>query len=254
MADYNNSLPVKTETNGDVVVKIVDGTTNSQTLSIDASGKLTIKLNDGNGSSITLGQKVITSSVPVVIASDQTTIPVSQSGTWTVNAVPVDGIKNTYSASVLGLIPAATPTDVFTLTGSNTKTIRVTKISFSATQNTSAIRDILLIKRSTANSGGTSTGATAVPHDTNSSSATATALSYTANPTLGTTVGTIRATKYAIPSTNPNSSSTIVEWLFGDSPAQAIVLRGTSQVLAVNLNGITTAGGSFNINFEWTEE
>jgi hypothetical protein len=38
------------------------------------------------GAAITLGQKVSASSLPVVIASDQSAIPVSQSGAWTVSA------------------------------------------------------------------------------------------------------------------------------------------------------------------------
>lgn len=38
------------------------------------------------GSAISLGQKVMASSIPVVIASDQSAIPVSQSGAWTVTS------------------------------------------------------------------------------------------------------------------------------------------------------------------------
>lgn len=53
MADYNSSLPVRTETNGDVVVKLVDGTVNTQYLSIDAAGLIGSKLYDGAGNAIT---------------------------------------------------------------------------------------------------------------------------------------------------------------------------------------------------------
>ena len=53
MADFNSSLPTRTENNGDVVVKVVDFTTNTQGLSIDAAGKVTSKLNDGAGNSVT---------------------------------------------------------------------------------------------------------------------------------------------------------------------------------------------------------
>lgn len=74
MSDFNSSLPVRTENNGDVVVKVGDGTLPSQQLNIDSSGKITSKLNDGAGTSVTLGQKVSASSLPVVIASDQSTI------------------------------------------------------------------------------------------------------------------------------------------------------------------------------------
>lgn len=49
-----------------------------------ASGPWTQNLTQVGGSAITLGQKTMANSVPVVLASDQTAIPVSQSGTWTV--------------------------------------------------------------------------------------------------------------------------------------------------------------------------
>lgn len=53
MADYNSSLPVRTETDGDIVAKIGDGATPSQYLGVDAAGKITVKLNDGAGTAIT---------------------------------------------------------------------------------------------------------------------------------------------------------------------------------------------------------
>ena len=73
---------------------------------------------------------------------------------------PVDGGKATCSAAKIGLVPASSATDVFTITGSATKTVRVTRIEITATTTaaTPAALDVLLLKRSTANSGGTSTG------------------------------------------------------------------------------------------------
>lgn len=53
MSDFNSSLPVRTESAGDVVAKIVDGTTTSQALSVDASGRIIVKLTDGGGVSLT---------------------------------------------------------------------------------------------------------------------------------------------------------------------------------------------------------
>jgi hypothetical protein len=50
---------------------------------IDTSGRLTVKLNDGAGSAINLGQSTMANSVPVAIASNQSAIPVTQSGSWT---------------------------------------------------------------------------------------------------------------------------------------------------------------------------
>lgn len=53
MSDYNSGLPVRTQNNGDVAAKIVDGTTTSQALAIDASGRITTKMDDGAGNAIT---------------------------------------------------------------------------------------------------------------------------------------------------------------------------------------------------------
>jgi hypothetical protein len=52
MSDPNSALPVRTENNGDVVVKVADATTPSQQLAVDASGKVSTKLNDGDGNHV----------------------------------------------------------------------------------------------------------------------------------------------------------------------------------------------------------
>lgn len=53
MSDFNSSLPIRTENNGDAAVKIVDGTVTSQALGVDASGKITVKLDDSSGNGVT---------------------------------------------------------------------------------------------------------------------------------------------------------------------------------------------------------
>lgn len=175
----------------------------------------------------------------------------------------VDGYKQTYSAAKVGLVPAASATDIFTITGSATKTIRVTHIEITATTTsaTPAALDVLLLKRSTADTGGTSTGSpTPVPHDSANAAVSATVLAYTANPTTGTLVGTaIRNQKFfqtlATYTATDFPAKDSLTWDFGNRPGQAIVLRGIGDVLAINLNGVTaTATASFNIALEWTEE
>ena len=166
----------------------------------------------------------------------------------------VDGQKTTYSASATNITVAATATDVFTITGSATKTIRIFKIRLSGVQTTSGLVSVLMLKRSTANTAGTPAASPAVPHDSNNAAATATVVSYTANPTIGTLVGNIRSDKFLV--TTPTATSTQPGLLydFGNRPGQAIVLRGVNQVFALNLNGVTVTGGSFSYAVEWTEE
>jgi hypothetical protein len=158
----------------------------------------------------------------------------------------------TYSASALAFTAANSATDIFTLTGSGTKTIYITKVTVSATQATAAVRDVVFLKRSTANSGGTASTLTAVPYDSAFSAATATARSYTVNPTTGNLVGNIGCYKLSIPTTTAVDLPQL-NVVFGQDGPQPVVLRGTSEVFAVNLNGVTSGTNLFSITIEWME-
>jgi len=172
------------------------------------------------------------------------------------------GSKATYSASILGLAPITTaPTDIFTLTGSATKLIKVTRvtISGSTTLATQAVIPIAFVKRSTADTAGTSTAPTIVPHDSNNAAGTATVLAYTVPPTTGTLVGVIRNFRTTLLLTPQTATDFPVGMPyiedFGMRPAQPPTLRGVAQVFAINLNGIAVvAGWLFDISVEWTEE
>lgn len=160
----------------------------------------------------------------------------------------------TYSASTAAVASASSATDFCTLTGSATKTIRVTQLRFGGTLTTAANALIKVTKRSTADSSGTSQNLVEVPHDSSDSAATATALVYTANPTVGTTVGDLAAYRLFFPA--PATATTtndpfIFEYGLLSEP---VVLRGTGEVLVVNLNAATLTGSLLNCGFTWTEE
>lgn len=168
-------------------------------------------------------------------------------------SIPNDGVKTTYSASVLGHGPVLVPTDTFSIIGSATKTIRILSFFVSGTKTTAAQIDIQLIKRSTASTGGVPTELIRVPHDSNNIGATATVQVYTVNPVPGTSVGTIKVDKLFLPATGTATDGGTKIYEFGKL-GQAIVLRGVGESLNLNLNGVTATGGSFNIGVEWTEE
>lgn len=48
MSDFNSSLPIRTESNGDAAVKIVDGTITSRQLTVNADGSVNITDNGGS--------------------------------------------------------------------------------------------------------------------------------------------------------------------------------------------------------------
>lgn len=167
----------------------------------------------------------------------------------------VDGKRATYSASIANLAMGALATDVFTITGSGTKTIRILRIAISGTETTGAVRDFDLIKRSTANSVGTSTTPAAVPFDSADAAATAIVRAYTANPTLGSTVGTIRTASWEIPATSLANQNELLLWTFGDiATGRSLVLRGTAEVAAINFEGVTAPGNAMNFDITWSEE
>jgi hypothetical protein len=175
-----------------------------------------------------------------------------------VSSAPVDGQKATYSAAVTGLLPtAAASTGLVILTGSATKTVRLTHVLISASIATTAVYiDWQVAKYSAAATGGTSTAMTAVPYDSNSAAATASAASYTgAGPTLGTLVGVIANAKMIAPVTATPAISNIIEFNFGNRPAGAPVLRGIAQQIAITANSVTFGTApNIDITLEWTEE
>jgi hypothetical protein len=175
-----------------------------------------------------------------------------------VSSALVDGTKATYSGAVTGLLPtAAASTGLLILTGSATKTVRLTRVYAAATLATTAVFvDFQVAKYSTVATGGTAATVTAVPHDSNSPAATASLSSYTgAGPTLGTLVGVITSYKVLGPVTGTPVAFNVMDVSFGNRPAQCPVLRGVAQQIALTANNVTF-GTAPNVDagFEWTEE
>jgi hypothetical protein len=174
------------------------------------------------------------------------------------NLVPcqvIEGQKATYRATATALVTVASATDVFLINGSASKTVRVTRVAVSGSVATTASYiDISLIKRSTANSAGTSSATAVVPLDSGDAAGTAVVLQYTANPTVGTAVGAVAAVRYFAPITATATVLTPAEFKFGDDNGRTLVLRGVAQGLAVSFNTGPALVGTFDIMVEWTEE
>lgn len=154
----------------------------------------------------------------------------------------------TFSCSA-NITVAAAATDIAILPGNATNTVYVTKIVVSGIQTTAGSALIQLIKRSTANTGGTSGAMTAVAHESSDTPVSA-PLSYTANPTVGTPVGTLRSQYLGLGSATIASGA--VTWVFGEL-GKWITLSGVAQGLSINLNGATITGGVISVYLEWLE-
>lgn len=92
MSDFNSSLPVRTEENGDVAIKVVDGTITSQTLTVNADGSLNITDNAGSltvDGTVELGATTLAAleSVTVQNPSGASAVNIQDGG----NSITVDG-------------------------------------------------------------------------------------------------------------------------------------------------------------------
>lgn len=163
--------------------------------------------------------------------------------------------KPTYGASIIGLVPATGATDILTLSGSATKTIIITAVSCSGTGSAGATSDIALIKRTTANTGGTSTSPGVSSFDSRTAAGTGVVKAYTVNPaTLGTSTGILAALKINLP-TAAGALAQPVTWSMTDFPYTfPIVLRSAAESLAINGNATFAATSSLDCSFNWIEQ
>lgn len=162
--------------------------------------------------------------------------------------------KATYSANIINLTAQAVASDIFTITGSATKIVKIHKITVTAVRTAGGAINMTFLKRSTANTGGTSTIVTSVSHNSTNAAATAVIRAYTANPTTGALVGSFHSYFYFIGTTGLNSANVIYDYDFDVQNGQPITLIGTNEVFAVNLGNQTVAGNFFDITIVFTEE
>ena len=167
---------------------------------------------------------------------------------------------NTYSVSWQAITTAASLTDFVTLVGSATKTVYVRYIACSGLATAAGSGTIAVVKRSTADTGGTAltpsatVGGQLVPHDSSSPAATATSNAYSANPTTGTLVGIVRSDKINLAPANAGGTS-VLAWTFAADNVQSVTLRGTAQSIA--LSGLGTAlpaGTVLTCDISWIEQ
>lgn len=176
------------------------------------------------------------------------TVAADSSGRQIVKGPYPDTTTASYHASA-NVSPASSATDIAVLPGNATNTVLLYRIQVTCTQTTAGIVTLQLIKRSAADSSGTHSNMTVVPDDANYSAGVSVPLTYTANPTTGAAVGNVDTVVFGCMATGTTSPNDI--YIF--KPAKPIVLRGTAQQLAVNLNAATISGGSFDVTFDYAE-
>jgi len=148
----------------------------------------------------------------------------------------------------------ATPTDLLVLPGSATagKVVRLVRFDIASVATAAGIYTVHLVKRTAANTGGTSAAMTITKFDSNDTS-TAVPVTYSVVPTsVGAGSDIIADRLFQNTLTLQPERRT---WLFGNGPMEAVVLRGVAQAFAVNFGGVALPAGSlFDMTIYWTEE
>lgn len=175
---------------------------------------------------------------------------------WSQNGI--QSFVNTYKVSLSNQLPAATATDILTITGSSTRTVRVTKIVLSGGATSAGSIQTAVIRRGALDTGGTPTFPNIAKRDLNNSAIAAIVTQYSTNPTVGNTAsagtGTLDTCRLFL-QTATGGSPDVCAFTYGINDDQLTVLRGSTDVLAVNLQGSTIpTGGTIDIDVEWTEE
>lgn len=162
------------------------------------------------------------------------------------NAVP------TYSAAVVSLSNTSAG-DLYCVTGSSSKIVRIKGIRVSAVATAAAVVDITITLRSSLSTGGGLASVPVVRMDQNNPAPTAVVNSFTTAPSAGSSIGVIRSRKIA--ASTQGNAALISEGLFQFSVYrdQPIVLRGAAQAACVTTTAIGS-GGSWDIDHEHTEE
>ena len=184
-----------------------------------------------------------------------------------VNVVPQVGLntanlrQNTYSAVSIGLVPAASATDIVCLQGSATKTIHLTRVTISGSAGTAITTPFVVLLRHSLDTGGTPASGVALPvaapNDQNNQTATATLNAWTANPTITDASPNYYASlAVTLPVTaSSGTTPTILHFgAFTEPYNQDITIRGVAQAACINLQAASVSSGVLSISLTWWEQ
>lgn len=171
-----------------------------------------------------------------------------------------EGQKSSYFVALGGNTPAATPTDIAIITGSATKTIKVTRVLLTVQATAAGLIQFDLVKRIGGTQSAVNTAFVVNTHggqfDSVDPASTVVAAGlagiYTGNPaSVGTLSGILDSRTVTVLANGLNQ----LEWRFCDRPSRCPTLRGVTQILAISGAGHTLlAGEKFGVAFEYTEE
>lgn len=189
-----------------------------------------------------------------------------------VNVVPQVGVntanlrQNTYTATILSLVPAASATDIFCISGSASKTVHIHRIALSGTAGTLVTTPIVLLRRTSLDTGTASTATYAKATtglSTGNPTASATVVAYDStggNPTIVDSSPTYIRTgtlTLGVSGTTAAPADRLI-WEFGTyvnayEQSLSIPSGSTAQQVCLNLNAVSVSSGVLQGSIEWQE-
>lgn len=181
----------------------------------------------------------------------------SLAGSLNVNVTDFPVLPAAYSAAISNITIAPPGTDLFVITGSPDKLVKVYSVTFSATINsgTSDMAFVTLVKRNSLDSGGNQP-VDIVAHDSDSPAPVATVYYYDNAPSLGNPIGLVASRLCPLPQNNNptpddvTQSSMVYEILTKNQP----IILHKEESLCISI--VYTQGNKTqsNASVTWTEE
>src|SRR5574338_28091 len=173
--------------------------------------------------------------------------PYTQTKFQPVNVVP--GARPAFVAASSFSIPAAA-TEIAYLIGGAARYAHVLRVQIGIVATAAAQGKVVLRRKSSAPSGGTSSDLTAVKFNTNDVAAVGVAKTYTALPVdVGTTVGIIKSYPYYIAAAADGAPQILDIDFMPYYPAKpGLELRSASEAISIGLEGSTYAGGLMHVS------
>lgn len=168
----------------------------------------------------------------------------------------------TYLVAGTGFVSYATPTDMFSISGSDTKTVRIINVTLAIQSTAIASATWFWIKRTTADTGGSPTTPTPIAIDSTDGAATAVVKLFTAAPSaLGTSAGNLLVQTIATAALTGTATIMIpMNYLNGgfltncQSFNKPLTLHGSAESFCLNFNGAALpAGFTGQYLISWTE-
>lgn len=204
-------------------------------------------------------RKILSVLALVLVAWLQLAIPAAMAAGVAGRVQVGDNTKPTFRCETGFIAPVASTTVISELAGSASKTLVLKRVyvNLQVLANGTFAPKVYLVKRSTANSGGTSSTPTVVAVDSNdSTTGVGTVKSYTANPTTGTLVGNVASgllgAGYLSTVGHPQPFV-----LYEARPdCKSLTLRGTAEHFDVDFGGTKPDGTTPTVStvWEWTAE